>query len=69
MGVPEVSPRDVCCVVHCQPNIVLMICHIKVGYEVVCFRISNVCSVEEGAEEKECQNGENSTEFVSEDNN
>ena len=47
------SPGDVCGIVDGQPGVILLVAHIKGCLEAVGLCISDVCAVEEGAEEKE----------------
>jgi hypothetical protein len=49
--------RDIGRVIHRQPRIILMISHFQTGFQAVCLRIPDIRTIEEGAEEKECEDG------------
>lgn len=50
-------PGDVRCVEHCKARVVLVISHVQIILEVVGFCIPGVGSVEKGAEEESCEDG------------
>ena len=54
-------PCDVCRVKDSQSLVVLMVCHTQVLLEVIETSVSDIGSVEERAQEQDCQDGKDST--------
>jgi hypothetical protein len=58
------KPRDIGRVIDRKPSIVLPISHFQARFQSVGLGISDICAVEEGAEEEESENGQNSGVYV-----
>jgi hypothetical protein len=46
-------PEDICSVENCKTGIILIVSHVEICFEIVCFSISRIRSIQERTKEEE----------------